>query len=122
MLRQNIKLLGIFTVLASVALGAVDEKASLLEELTGTKATTAKVNSPMATPAQRSLRAGLEDFRNHNYSSALKNYDHVLTLSPKGREARAAYLAKGQLYQQIGLLRAAEFNFKMAEESKKTIR
>lgn len=133
MKTQNLLLLFLSISLTStVAFSSVptkpDEKAKLLEELTGKKsATTAQasasaVKTQPVKPAEnipvsrRHLNAGFQAYTKKDYITALKHYNTILVKHAKSAEVKSAYLAKAKLYQEMGLIEQAQYNVKLAQE------
>lgn len=115
---------------ASVA-GKTNEKAKLLEELTGKKAApvAASVVAPAEAPpavvaepvavSRKHLNAGFQAYTKKDYITALKHYNTIVVKHAKSPEVKSAYLAKAKLYQEMGLIEQAQYNVKLAQELEK---
>lgn len=136
MKTQNLLLLILSISLTSTAGFAsvsskANEKAKLLEELTGKKAApvAAEVGAPVAAqPAiaaapvavsRKHLNAGFQAYTKKDYITALKHYNTIVVKHAKSPEVKSAYLAKAKLYQEMGLIEQAQYNVKLAQELEK---
>ncbi|MBY0554182.1 hypothetical protein K2P97_06615 [bacterium] len=119
MLRQNYKLFILVSCIANICFAAVrSEDQKLIEELTGRTHTPTvampKQSVKKMSPSEKHLFAGLDAFANKNYILALKNYNTVISMFPKTKEVRFAYIAKAKLYHEMGLQEQATLNSRMA--------
>ena len=121
MKRQNKLLFAVpFLFFAQLTLAAVSKKAEdskLLEELTGKAATPVAVVAPAAVAplSKRHLDAGIVAYKNRNYILALKHYNTVIVKYPKSAEVKPAFMAKANLYHDMGLAEQSELNVRKAE-------
>jgi hypothetical protein len=137
MKTQNLLLLILSILLTSTSAFAsvptkTNEKAKLLEELTGKKtepapavaaktpavAQPAVAAAPMAV-SRKHLNAGFQAYTKKDYITALKHYNTILVKHSKSAEVKSAYLAKAKLYQEMGLIEQAQYNVKLAQELEK---
>ena len=122
MKRQNKLLFAVpFLFFAQLSLAAVNKKADdskLLEELTGKAVAPVAVAAPPAAVAlsKRHLDAGIIAGKNKNYILALKHYNTVIVKYPKSAEVKPAYMAKANLYREMGLTEQSELNVRRASE------
>lgn len=136
MKNQNLLLLILSILLTSTSAFAsvpakTNEKAKLLEELTGKKAepAAAEVRAPAASqPAvaaapmavsRKHLNAGFQAYTKKDYITALKHYNTILVKHGKSADVKSAYLAKAKLYQEMGLIEQAQYNVKLAQDLEK---
>jgi hypothetical protein len=132
---QSILLLCLTFFLTNPSLASIikaNEKAKLLEELTGQKP---KISSEVksnentvsntipsdfkASRSQMHLNAGFQAFTRKDYIKALKHYNTVIVNHSNSPEVKSAYLAKAKLYQEMGLFEQAQLNVKLANEFEK---
>ena len=137
MKNQKLMLLILSILLTSTSAFAsvpakTNEKAKLLEELTGKKSQPAPaavtVAPQAAKPAvaaapvavsRKHLNAGFQAFTKKDYITALKHYNTILVKHGRSPEVKSAYLAKAKLYQEMGLIEQARYNAKLAQELEK---
>lgn len=120
MLRQNIKLFIVLSLIASTCFSAISsEDEKLMEELAGkspNKPAAMLQKKTTAPISERHLSAGLNAFKAKNYILALKHYNTVIIKYSKSKEYKSAFLAKAKLYTEMGLKEQAELNFKLAHQ------
>jgi hypothetical protein len=133
MKTQNLLLLILSILLTSNAAFAsvpskANEKAKLLEELTGKKAVGVASPAVAVQPAiavasmavsRKHLNAGFQAYTKKDYITALKHYNTIVVKHAKSPEVKSAYLAKAKLYQEMGLIEQAQYNVKLAQELEK---
>lgn len=124
-LKTNLFLI-IFFVSINALTAVKSEADKLLEELTGTttrnqpknetrNSNLNKLDNAATLPmSKRHLNAGFKAFTNKNYILALKHYNTVIIKYAKSDDVKEAYLAKAQLYSEIGLNEQAQLNTKLA--------
>ena len=123
MVRHNIKLFVIFSFFVSTAFSAVGtEDSKLMEELTGRSAAKTAVPTKALSLAGKHLQQGQQAFQSKNYIQALKHYNTILVKHRTSKEVTATYLAKAQLYREMGVSSAAQLNQQLAEASQKSIK
>jgi len=98
------------------------ENEKLIQELTGQASKQSTINSTasnqtagLSLPA-RHLQAGLKAFHNKNYILALKHYNTVILKYSKSQEVKSSYLAKAELYDEMGLKEQAQLNIRLAAQ------
>jgi hypothetical protein len=121
MLRQNKVLFFVLFLTGSCAFSSINtEQEKLWKELTGTSAIEAKKPVAEASLSSRHLEAGRQAALKKDYITALKHYNTVIVRFQHSPEVSAAYQAKSELYQEMGLADQAALNSKLAEAALKT--